>query len=78
MALIQPRISITLFPGKKNGKKDEEQTPEPTIDFAALEEAAVRIGKKLVVGTIVVSVSTVAAATVGAIVLEAAKHNLNK
>lgn len=77
--MLKPEITVTLF-GRK-AKKDDATTPveEPTIDYiAAAEEAAARLGKKLVIGTVVTSVATIAAATIGSIAVIAVNHALNK
>jgi len=77
MAIFKPEVKVTLFP--KKTKTDETPISEPNIDYiAAAEEAAARLGKKLVIGAIVVTVTTVAAATLGSITTEAVKHALNK
>ena len=77
--MLKPEITVTLFPRKKKATKDSAPVNEPTVDYvAAAEEAAARLGKKLVIGAVVVTVSTVAAATLGNIATEAVKHALNK
>jgi hypothetical protein len=77
MAIFKPEVKITLFP--KKTKNNETPISEPNVDYvAAAEEAAARLGKKLVIGAVIVTVSTVAAATLGSIATEAVKHALNK
>lgn len=78
MSLLKPEITVTLFPGRK--KKQQATTEEvPTVDYiAASKEAALDLGKKFFVGLAAVSVTTVAAATVGAIAVVATHHALNK
>lgn len=77
MAIFKPEVKVTLFP--KKTKTDETPISEPTIDYvAAAEEAAARLGKKLVIGAVIVTVTTVAAATLGSIATKAVEHALNK
>ena len=77
--MFKPEITVTLFPRKKKATTDSAPVTEPKVDYvAAAEEAAVRLGKKLVIGAVVVTVSTVVAATIGAIAVEATKSALNK
>ena len=77
--MLKPEITVTLFPKKKRNTTDSSPANEPTVDYIAIaEEAAARLGKKLVIGAVVVTVSTVVAATLGAIAVEATKSALNK
>jgi hypothetical protein len=78
MAILKPEVKITLFP-RKNKKTEETPIEEPTPDYvAAAEEAAARLGQKLVIGAIIVSVTTIAAATLGSIAVTAVEHALAK
>jgi hypothetical protein len=78
MAILKPEVKVTLFP-KKAKKTDAPLNEEPNIDYvAAAEAAATRLGKKLVVGAVVVSVTTIAAATLGSVIVTAVDHTLNK
>lgn len=77
--MLKPEIHITLFGRRK--PKGDNTTPveEPTVDYVKeAEEAAERIGKKAVLGATVVSVATVAAATIGTIAVKAFEHHLTK
>ena len=77
--MLKPEITVTLFPKKKRNTTDPEPANEPTVDYIAIaEEAAARLGKKLIIGAVVVTVSTVVAAKLGDIAIEALKHTLNK
>lgn len=74
---IKPEIKVTMFPRKD--RTNEVPTDEPKIDYIGIaEEAASRLGKKLVVGAIVVSVTAIAAATLGSIAVTAVEHALEK
>lgn len=74
---IKPEIKVSFFARKD--KNADAPTPEPSIDYvAAAEAAATRIGKKLVVGASVVSVVTIAAATLGSIAVIAVKTAIEK
>jgi hypothetical protein len=78
MAIFKPEVKVTLFP-KKTKKTDEIPIEEPTVDYvAAAEAAAGRLGKQLVIGAIVVSVASIAAATLGSIAITAVDHALTK
>jgi len=77
MSLLKPEITVTLFPRKK--KANTETVQEPTPDYvAASKEAAAELGKKFFLGAGLVSISTVAAATIGGIAVVAVHHALNK
>lgn len=77
MAIFKPEVKITFFPRKD--KNAETLINEPSVDYiAAAEAAATRVGKKAVIGATVVSVATVAAATLGSIAVIAVNHALNK
>ena len=76
--MLKPEIKVTLF-GRKTRQNEEAPIDEPTVDYvAAAEEAAVRLGTKLVIGAVIVSVSTIAAATLGNIIIAAAEKALTK
>jgi hypothetical protein len=76
--MLKPEITITMF-GRKKKQETNAPVEEPTVDYiAAAEEAAARLGKKLVVGIIVTSVATIAAATLGNIAIAAVESHLNK
>lgn len=71
---IRPQIHISFFAKKR---KDETQTvtaEEPTSDYIQLaEEAAARLGKKLLIGAVVVVVTAAiagAAANIATIAFE--------
>jgi len=74
---IKPEITVTLF-----GRKKKSETPiveEPTVDYVAIaEEAAARLGKKLVIGGVVLIASYALAATIGSITISAVDHYLDK
>lgn len=79
MSFITPEIHVTLFGRRKRSEDNTTPVEEPTVDYvAAAEEAAERIGKKAVLGAVVVSVATVAAATLGAIAVKTVEHHLTK
>lgn len=81
MALFKPEVRVTLFPKKAKTSETTEDTALPidlTAAIADAEAAAGRLGKKVVLGASVVSVVTVAAATLGSIAIIAVNHSLNK
>lgn len=76
--MIKPEITVTLFP-KKAKKTAEVPIEEPTVDYVRVaEEAASRLGKKLVIGAVVVSVVYVGVATLGSIAVTAVEAHFNK
>lgn len=75
--MLKPEIKVTLFPRKD--KNTSEPVEEPTVDYiAAAEEAAARLGKKILVGAVAFSVITVAAVTLGNIAVAAAVNAIEK
>lgn len=53
-------------------------TIPPIIDLDAAEAAAERLGKKVVIGAAAIAVVTIAAATLGNVIVIAFDHQLNK
>lgn len=76
--MLKPEIQITLFPGRKTKQKATPEEAAETDYIAATKEAATELGKKFFVGLAAVSLTTVAAATAGAIAVVATHHALNK
>lgn len=63
--MFNRKIEIKLVKDNKKSTTDNTPIAEPIDYVAVAEEAADRLLKKLLIGTIVVVVSTVAVATLG-------------
>lgn len=74
---FKPEITVTLFP--KKAQKFEPPIEETPVDYVRIaEEAASRLGKKLLVGGIVFSAVFVGMSTLGSLAVTALEARLNK
>lgn len=77
--MLKPEITVTLFPRKKKASASEPvQESTPVIDIEAAKAALTDLGKKFYIGLGAVALTTVAAATAGAIAVVSVNHALNK
>lgn len=77
--MFKPEITVTLFPRKKKASATEPvQETTPVIDIDAAKAALNDLGKKFFIGAGAVALTTVAAATAGAIAVVSVNHSLNK
>lgn len=68
---ISPKVSVTLME-KKPKVADLDAPEEPKVDYVAVaEEATGRIGKKLVIGAVIVVAAHVVLTTAGTILTNA-------
>lgn len=75
---LKPKLSVSLWE-KKDRKKhaDLESTDEPDTNYVEIaEEAASRIGKKLVIGTVVVIAAHILLTTVSEIATKAFENHI--
>lgn len=75
--MFNRKIEIKLVKDNKKSTTDNTPVAEPIDYVAVAEEAADRLLKKLLIGTIVVVVSTVAVATLGHIAENLADHAIH-
>ena len=72
---LSPKVSVTLLE-KKPKPEDLDAPEEPKIDYVAVaEEATGRIGKKLVIGAVIVVAAHVFLTTAGTILINALNTN---
>ena len=70
--MYKPTIKLTLEKIRKTADKTPVAVEEPTPDYIAVaEEATARLGKKLVVGVVVILATYVVLATAGQIAINA-------
>lgn len=75
--MFNRKIEIKLVKDNKKSTTDNTPVAEPIDYVAVAEEAADRLLKKLLIGTIVVVVSTVAVATLGHIAENLVDHAIH-
>lgn len=74
--MFKPEITVSF--GKKTKKTSTSTPEEPTPDYVAIaEEALSRLGKKLIVGAVVVVATTVILSAVSNAALITLDHTLN-
>lgn len=72
---LSPKLSVTLLE-KKQKPEDHDASEEPKVDYVAVaEEATGRIGKKLVIGAVIVVAAHVFLTTAGTILINALNTN---
>ena len=72
---LSPKLSVTLLE-KKQKSEDPDAPEEPKVDYVAVaEEATGRIGKKLVIGAVIVVAAHVFLTTAGTILINALNTN---
>lgn len=70
--MFKPQINVTVGLGRNRKNNSTPTVEEPTPDYVKLaEEAASRLGKKLVIGAVVVVATTIVLSTLSQITVNA-------